>query len=117
MIEQISAGSQKNPEIFLQLNDRDLFDLSTRIDDKPIEVECEIFDFNKYKNIGKLRVGKGQPVPEGDYRFSIIGTQDNVNYIYSMLRPVVKISCLLEFTQMPFGADKLSSLHVTGVTS
>ncbi len=95
MIEKISAGTQRNPEIFLELKDRDLFDLSTRIDDEPVEIECEIFNFNKFKNIGKLRVSMGQLIPEGDYRFSIVGTQDNVNYIFSMLRPVVKISCLL----------------------
>lgn len=116
-IESISAGSPSNPEIKLKTKDHALFDLSKEIDKDPFEIKCEIFDFNKFKNIGKLRVSNGQPVPSGDYSFSIFGSQDNVNYIYSMLKPLVKIACLIERVRNPLGTEQISHLYVTGLSS
>ncbi len=116
-IESISAGSRGNPEISLQIEDRTLFDLPTALQNEPVHIECEIFDFNKYRNSGRLRVNEGQVIPSGDYSFSIFGTQDNVNYIYSMLKPLVAVVCLVEIATTPFGTEKIAQLHVTGVSS
>lgn len=114
-IERISAGTPEKYEMQLELKDKTLFDVPTNIKEHPIQIACEIFDFNKFKNIGKLRIGEDQVVPAGDYNFSIFGTQDNVNYIYSMLKPVVTIRCLVEMAMVPFGPDKIVHLHVTEV--
>lgn len=116
-IESISAGSRGQPEISLRVEDRTLFDLPTRLQNEVIDVEYEIFDFNKFKNNGRLRGNDGQAIPSGDYNFSIVGTQDNVNYIYSMLKPLVAVKCLIEIATTPFGTEKIAHLHVTGVTS
>jgi hypothetical protein len=120
-LESISAGSRVDPEILLrsdgQYDDRKLFDLPTRLEDKAIELQCEIFDFNKFKNNGKLRIRTEQPVPAGDYSFSILGDQDNVNYIYSMLKPLVSIKCFVEFVVNPLGKNFISRLHITSVES
>ena len=79
---------------------------------------CEIYDFNKYKNVGKLSVKtKNQPVPIGEYSFTISGSQNNVDYIYSMLKPQVELICLIEMESNPFGDDKVHKLHITGVNS
>ncbi|MCX5820248.1 MAG: fructose 1,6-bisphosphatase [Deltaproteobacteria bacterium] len=120
-LEYISAGSGINPEIVLRadvkFDDRKLFDLPTKLQNEPVELQCEIFDFNKFKNIGKLRIRADQPIPAGDYSFSIFGNQNNVNYIYSMLKPAVSIKCLIESVVNPLGPNFISRLHVTGVTN
>jgi hypothetical protein len=116
-LEIISASSKSTPEILLKSEDKNLFDLPTKLEKDPIELKCEIYDFNKYKNVGKLRVGEGQPILAGDYNFSIFGNQDNVNYIYSMLKPLVTIKCLIELAISPLGPELISHLHVTGVGS
>jgi hypothetical protein len=48
---------------------------------------------------------------------NIFDTQDNVNYIYSMLKPLVTIKCLIELAISPLGPELISHLHVTGVGS
>ena len=116
-IESISAGDKHKPEMVLSLNDKNIFDFPTKIEEEPIEVKCEIFTFNKFSNVGKLRIFDGQAIPKGDYNFSIFGNQDNVNYIYSMLKPLVTIKCLLEFAASPLGAELISHLHITGIVS
>ncbi len=116
-IEKISAGNKTNPEMVLCLKDKHLFDFPTKVQDQPIEVKCEIFTFNKFSNVGKLRLSDGQAIPSGDYSFSISGDQDNVNYIYSMLQPLVTINCLLEFAISPLGAELISHLHITGIAT
>lgn len=116
-IETISATSKSDPEILLKSEEKNLFDLPTKLETDPIELKCEIYDFNKFKNVGKLRVGEGQSIPAGDYNFSISGSQNNVAYIYSMLKPLVTIKCLIEFAVSPLGPELISHLYVTGVGS
>lgn len=116
-IENIKAGDKDEPEMVLSLEDRELFDFPTKMDKDPIEVKCEIFTFNKFGNVGKLRIFDGQSIPKGDYNFSISGDQDNVNYIYSMLKPLVTVQCLLEMSINPLRAELISHLHITGILS
>lgn len=109
---------QKEPDIFLGKMDKDIFDIPTRIDKDEMQLLCEIFDFNKYKNVGKLSVKLlGQAVKPGEYNFTIFGSQDHVDYIYSMLKPEVGLKCMIEMESNPFGEDKVHKLHITGVNS
>lgn len=116
-IEAISAGGKDNPEMLLRLEDKNIFDFPTKLEEERIEVKCEIFTFNKFNNGGKLRVFDRQSIPKGDYSFSIFGDQDNVNYIYSMLKPLVTIKCMLEFAISPLGPELISHVHITGIVS
>jgi hypothetical protein len=116
-IETISAGEKDNPEIVMRLDDKNLFDFPTKVQEDPIEVKCEIFTFNKFSNVGKLRIFDGQAIPSGDYNFSIFGDQNNFNYIYSMLKPLVAVKCLLEMAISPLGAELISHLHITSIVS
>ena len=107
---------QDIPDIYIGPKDREMFDIPTRIEKETVPLRCEIYDFNKYKNKGKLSVKEaGQAVPQGDYNFEIFGSQNNVEYIYSMLKPQVQLYCLIEMESNPFGEDKFHKLHVTGV--
>lgn len=117
-INSISAGicNQYTPDIYIGKSDKKIFDIPTRIEKETIPLKCEIFDFNKYKNIGKLSVHiDKQQVPVGEYSFAIFGTQDSFDYIYSMLKKEVELYCLIEMESNPFGDDKVHKLHITGV--
>lgn len=116
-ISAIIAGTTEREDIKLSEKDQHLFDLPSQIDNEPIELKCEIFDFNKFKNNGRLLVSDGQGLPPGEYSFSIFGDQDNVNYIYSMLKSQVSISCLKESKLNPFAGEAVFMLHIIGVTS
>jgi len=119
-LDEISAGpcSHSEPDIFMGKDDKNMFDIPTKIEKDTIDIKCEVFDFNKYQNAGKLAVKiPGQHVPEGIYNFSIFGTQDNVDYIYSMLKPEVVLTCLMEIALSPFGGQDIHKLHITGVGS
>jgi hypothetical protein len=107
-----------NPLSTHQPDEPEIFDIPTRIEEETVRLLCEIYDFNKYKNVGKLSVKtKNQPVPIGEYSFTISGSQNNVDYIYSMLKPQVELICLIEMKSNPFGDDKVHKLHITGVKS
>ena len=109
--------NQERPDIYIGPKDRGMFDVPTRIERETVSLKGEIYDFNKYKNKGKLSVkSPGQSIPQGDYNFEIFGSQDNVEYIYSMLKPQVGLFCLIEMESNPFGDDKVFKLHVTGVS-
>lgn len=118
-VDHISAGreAQPDPDIYIGPEGKDLFDVPTRIEKETIKLRCEIFDFNKYKNMGRLAVNiPSQAIPVGEYSFQIFGSQDNVDYIYSMLKPEVELHCLVEMEMSPFGDDKVHKLHITGVS-
>ena len=117
-INNIQAGAVKSnlPDIFLGENDRAAFDLPTRIQKKPIKLNCEIFNFNKFKNTGKLSVTLGnQDVPTGEYSFEIFEKQDNTDYIYSLLKPQIIAYCLVEEVINPFEGKKINKLYITGI--
>ena len=119
-ITEISAGKvqDERPDILMETKDRGMFDLPTKIEKETKKICCEIFDFNKYKNIGKLAIkDASQPVPPGEYNFTIFGDQNHVAYIYSMLKPKVTLYCLIEQIADPFGTQKVLRLHITGVDS
>lgn len=119
-LTEIAAGSRwsENRDIYLGANDKEAFDIPTKIHKETTALRCEVFDFNKYKNAGKLSVAMaGQEIPQGEYNFSIFGSQDNVDYIYSMLKPEVVLYCLVEEAASPFGGVEVVKLHVTGVGS
>ena len=105
-ITEIVAGKvqAEQPDIHMETKDRQMFDLPTKIEKETKKICCKIFDFNKYKNIGKLAVkANDQAIPQGDYNFTIFGDQDHVEYIYSMLKPEVTLCCLIEQIANPFG--------------
>ena len=96
-------------------DEADFFDIPSNIDPQPIEIDCEIFDFNKFEDSGKLRVFDGQALPVKDYRFSVVGNQADSDYIEAMLRRSVKIVCLREVTVDPLAQEKIVRLQVLKV--
>lgn len=109
------TADRSNSGILIAQNEAAFFDIPSTIDQQPIEIECEIFDFNKFEDSGKLRVFDGQVLPVKDYRFSVVGNQADSDYIEAMLRQSVKVVCLREVIVDPLAQEKIVRLQVLKV--
>jgi hypothetical protein len=114
-INNYSMGNPEDPEIELSSEFKNIFDTPTHIDKTPVEVPCDIFDFNKRSNAGKLTVTGGTEIPEGDYSFTVVGDQDRIEYISSMAKPEIKALVLKEMSIDPLGETKIKRLHIIEV--
>jgi len=111
LLSDRSPGSQ----IRIAKDEAAFFDLPSTVETKPLELECEIFDFNKFEDKGKLRIIEGQALPANDYRFSVVGDQADVKYIEAMLRKSVRVTCLKEVRTDPLANEKIVRLQVLKV--
>lgn len=125
MAKNVTAGtinsfslSEKNGDVAIRVaeNEAAFFDIPSVIDPQPIELDCEIFDFNKFEDMGKLRVFEDQVLPTKDYRFSVVGNQADQTYIEAMLRRQVKVTCLREVIVDPLAQEKIVRLQVLKIT-
>lgn len=101
--------------IVIAQNEASFFNIPSTIEVEPIEIDCEIFDFNKFEDTGKLRVFENQVLPSKDYRFEVVGKQADSQYIEAMLRKSVKITCLKEIIVDPLETQKIVKLQVLKV--
>lgn len=93
-IDNYVLGDSLRPEISLSSNNKHVFDNPTKIDKENIVISCDIFDFNKRQNSGKLSIKEDDLLPKGDYPFSVIGSQDCIDYIASMARSETSVTIL-----------------------
>lgn len=109
--------TERNGESAIRIaqNEASFFNVPSVIDPQQLELDCEIFDFNKFEDIGKLRVFDGQALPSKDYRFSVVGNQADQPYIEAMLRRHVKVTCLREVVIDPLAQEKIVRLQVLKV--
>lgn len=124
MAKNVTAGSinsfsltdaHRESGIRIAQDEAAFFDIPSSVDPQPIELECEIFDFNKFEDSGKLRVFEGQVLPTRDYRFEVVGNQADSHYIEAMLRKSVKVICLREITIDPLAQEKIVRLQILKV--
>lgn len=124
MAKNVTAGtinsfslSERGGEFAIRIaqDEAAFFDVPSVIDPQPIELDCEIFDFNKFEDMGKLRVFEDQVLPTKDYRFSVVGNQADQTYIEAMLRRQVKVTCLREVVVDPLAQEKIVRLQVLKV--
>lgn len=108
-------GDSSIGSVMLGAKEADLFSIPSLVEDVPIKFRVEIFDFNKFENLGKLHVGEGESVNQGDYRFEVIGKQDVSIYIEAMLRKQVTVTCLREISPNPFSPEKIICFQVISV--
>jgi hypothetical protein len=105
----------EQPEIEVNKSNSAIFFPKAEVLPQNIQLSCEVFDFNKHKKGGKISVLAGQEIPEGEYNFEIVGDQDIVPYIESMLKNQVKVNCLQEMTTDPFGNTKVCKVQIVSV--
>lgn len=114
-VNSYSMGTPNKPEIKLSSCDKNIFDNPIHIDKIPVEVNCDIYDFNKRNNAGKLTVAGCSDISEGDYLFTVVGDQDRIEYISSMAKPEVKAVVLKEVSIDPLGETRIKRLHIIEV--
>jgi hypothetical protein len=114
-VDQFSLTDSQGTGLRLTTTEAAYFDTASVIDSTPIKIECEIFDFNKFEDTGKLRVIEPQELPPNDYRFTVVGNQAEHGYIEAMLRKSVKVTCLREVTLDPLKGEKIVRLQVLSV--
>ena len=109
------SEKDSNEVIRIDSDEAEFFNIPSSIDHQPLELSCEIFDFNKFDDVGKLRVFEDQELPSKDYRFSVIGNQADATYIEAMLRREVTVICLREMIVNPLAEEKIVRLQVIEV--
>jgi len=117
-VTNIELGTASEPRaIELGIQDKEVFIIPTTIDDVSISLEGEIFDVNKFNRTGKIQVLLNQKIPAARYSFSIVGDQNIVDYIQSMVKQKVKVKCLVERRLNPLGQSVITSLMIAGISS
>ncbi len=114
-VTDICLGESSSRDIEISLSDRDIFGFPSRVEDQPHSIECEVYEFDKFDKDGRLRVGPGQTVPEGQYRFEVVGNQSASEYIAAMNKRAVRVVCLREVAENPISGEKIYRLQVTSV--
>lgn len=117
LVDYVSFGDENIGAIKLDSSNAAIFSLLSQIETEPLKLRCEIFDFNKFENVGKLYVHPGEEAKEGDYRFQVIGDQNTTQYIEAMLRKQVSVNCLREIAPNPFSLEKIIRFQVISVES
>lgn len=101
----------------LTSDNKGLFQPPTRIEDTPVKLLCDIFDFNKYDKAGKARVSSDQAIPPGNYRFKNIGDQAVEEFILSMTESQVQLNCLIKYQNDPLTDSNISEILVMSVVA
>ena len=110
-------GPNEAPVLRLTSDMKGLFLPPTRIDETPVRLACDIYDFNKYENVGKARVPLDQPIPPGNYRFKNVGKQAVEDFILSMTEAQVSLVCLIKYQNDPLSESKIAEILVTGIAA
>ncbi|MCU7369868.1 hypothetical protein PEC18_03035 [Paucibacter sp. O1-1] len=110
-------GPDSTPVLELTSDMKGLFQPPTRIEDAPVKISCDIFDFNKYDKAGKARVASDQAIPPGNYRFKNIGDQAVEEFILSITESQVQLNCLIKYQNDPLTESNISEILVMSVVT
>ncbi|MCX6135891.1 MAG: hypothetical protein NTV54_00120 [Ignavibacteriales bacterium] len=114
-IEEITAVDANKQGIILGESEKQMFNPETKLDDNPIDIVGSIFDFNKDKYSGKIRVSGGQSIPSRDYNFELISGQDPIAYILAMTKEFVRMRCLPEIATHTTGIKSIARLQAISI--
>ncbi|RXE48798.1 hypothetical protein [Chromohalobacter israelensis] len=118
-VKEINLGSkfEEKPAIKMPFTEKGLYYPPTSIDKEPKTVSCDIFDFNKYDQIGKLKVSESGEIPEGNYKFRVVGRQEVEDYILSMTVKKVEVHCMVEYENDPLRESRIGTLLIIDVAA
>ncbi len=116
-IDTIKFGDRTGNPISISEDETKFLLLPSTVSKETVTLECEIFEFDKHVNKGKLSVFDEQEIPLGEYRFSVIGNQNFVLYIEAMLRQVVNIVALIEYIPDPFVGEKIKAIQIIEIVT
>lgn len=110
-------GPKCEPVFDISLSEKGLFYPPVRIDETPVKLSCDIFDFNKYEGIGRARVSGDQEIPPGNYRFKNIGDQSVEDFILSMTESQIQARCLIKYQNDPLTETKIAEILVMSIAA
>jgi len=118
LVKSVALHGPGGAEIIRHTSDKKgLFYPPVQVDETPIRLTCDIFDFNKYDKVGKARVAADQPIPPGNYKFKNIGDQTVDEFILSMTEPQVTLICLVKYQQDPLSESKIAEVLVVRIAA
>lgn len=117
LVSSIVLGAKKEtkPILGMTSSEKGLYYPPIIIDQTPKKLLCDIFDFNKYDKVGKLSVKHGQEIPEGKYRFKVVGSQTVEDFIISMTHTSVSVNCLTEIENNPLSGQTIGQILITDI--
>ncbi|WP_338545275.1 hypothetical protein V6W80_20710 [Pseudomonas benzopyrenica] len=113
----VLEGPDSTPILEMESSKKGLYYPPTRIDDSPIQILCDIYDFNKYDKTGKARISTQQKIPLGNYKFRSIGDQSVEEFILSMTEPQVLLNCLIKYQTDPLSESKINEILVISIAA
>lgn len=118
-VSKIELGAQyeSDPAILMPYEEKGLYYPPISVDKEPKTLRCDIFDFNKYEKEGRLSVALGQEVPEGKYKFRVVGRQEVEEFILSMTATEVEVHCLVEYEHDPLKESTIGYLLIMDVAA
>ncbi|WP_240127105.1 hypothetical protein [Thermomonas alba] len=117
-VERVALEGPGGAPVFELTSDmKGLFYPPTQVDETPIRLTCDIYDFNKYDKVGKARVPPDQAIPPGNYKFKNIGDQAVDDFILSMTEPQVTLSCLIKYQHDPLSESRIAEILVMRVAA
>lgn len=117
-VHAIELGSkhENHPILNMSSSEKGLYYAPITVDQTPKVLMCDIFDFNKYDKVGKMLVQEGQAIPEGKYRFKVVGSQTVEDFILSMTHKLVTVNCLTEIENDPLKGEKIGQILITDIS-
>lgn len=116
-VDRIGLGRPNTEDFELLLENKGLYYAPITVDKTPVALSCDIFDFNKYENQGKLKVSSEAEIPKGNYKFRNIGSQAIEEFILSMTETQVVLNCLVEYEHDPLSDTRISELLVVDIAA
>lgn len=118
LVTRVALHGPREESVFdISLTDKGLFHPPVTIDETPIKLLCDIFDFNKYEGIGRARVSGEQAIPPGNYRFKSIGDQSVEDFILSMTESQIQASCLIKYQNDPLTETRIAEILVMSIAT
>jgi hypothetical protein len=114
-VTEIRLGEREEPAIRLVLEDANLFNLPTTVGTAPQNVHGEIFEFDKFNRKGRISVAPLQELKHGNYRFEVVGQQDQLSYIEAMKDLDIVATYLEETVDHPLGGRRIVGLQILRV--
>ena len=115
-VSKIALSDPEGEAIFAITSEmKGLFLSPTSVSEHPINLTCDIFDFNKYDKAGRARVLSNQEIPLGNYKFKNVGDQGVDDFILSMTETQVTLKCIIKYEHDPLSETKISEILVLGI--
>lgn len=116
-VESIRLTGPSDESVNLDFEDKGQFYPPVTVHEEPVDLRCDVFDFNKYENLGRAAIPEHENIPPGNYKFRNIGSQDVEEFILSMTESSVKIRCLIKFEHDPLTEKKISELLILAIAA